>query len=256
MSHNQLAASLAAGKVLFGGWCTTPSSYNAELFAVLGFDYVGIDCQHGLIGRSDMTHMLSAVGHSPATPVVRVAANESHLIGAALDAGAEVVIVPMVNTPAEAAAAVAASKYAPEGGRSFGPARASSFLNRDATPAEVNRRTMCLPMIETIHAVEAVDEICDTPGLAGIYLGPVDLALSMGISVGYEPMPITHGAALEKVRQACLARGLVCGIHADSGASAYRYAEAGFHMVSIASDARLFRLSAEEQLSVARGGTR
>lgn len=251
MSTNSVAAALGAGRTVVGGWCTTPSAYNAELLAILGFDYVGIDRQHGLIDDSDMVHMLMAVGHTSATPVVRVAANEAHLIGRALDAGAEIVIVPMVNSRAEAEAALAASRYPPEGRRSYGPVRAAGFLNRDAGLAQVNREVLCLPMIETVEALEAVDEICDLPGLAGVYVGPVDLALSMGAPPGGQPPP-QHGDALERIRRTCAARGLVCGIHADGSETARRYQAAGFQMISISSDARLLRSAAEEQLAAVR----
>src|SRR3546814_4328978 len=103
MSQNKLRQHFAAGGDAIGGWCTTPSAFNAEMLAVAGFDYVCVDCQHGLIGYDAMVPMLASISRTGATPVVRVPFNHTPWMGQALDAGAEIIIVPMVNNRDDAA---------------------------------------------------------------------------------------------------------------------------------------------------------
>jgi len=241
---------LAAPEPAFGGWCTLGSQFSAELLGHVGFDYVCIDCQHGLIDYDAMWPMIQALRGTGAAPVVRVPFNQTHWPGKVLDAGAEGVIVPMVNTRDEAAAAAAACRYAPEGVRSFGPVRAGLLLGDD--PPAVNRRVVCLVMIETVRAVENADEICSTPGVDGIYVGPADLAVSMTGSLAAMGSK-EHADAIETVRLACDRHGVVPGIHTSGGAQAREYADAGFRMCTLTTDAAMLRSYAREQLGVARG---
>jgi 4-hydroxy-2-oxoheptanedioate aldolase len=235
-----------------GGWCVTGSALTAEAFAVEGYDYVGIDCQHGLIGYDSMVRLLTALGRTGTTPLVRVPANDAAWIGQALDAGAEGVIVPMVNSGPEAERAVAACRYAPGGTRSFGPIRASMFVDR-AGPDLLKQKMLCFAMVETADAVEHVEEICATEGLDGVYLGPYDLALSMGeSSTSSDEWSSNHARALELVFDCCRKNGIVAGIHALTSREAERYMAQGFQVVTIASDLGLFRMAARQQLAVAR----
>ncbi len=162
MSSQGLRSRWAAGETAFGGWCCLGSAFSAELLGSLGFDYVCVDCQHGLTGYDAMWPMVQALRGTGATPVVRAPANDGPWLGKALDAGAEAVIVPMVNSAEEALRAAAACRYAPEGVRSYGPVRAGLLLGDDA--AAVNRAVTCLVMIETVAAVAVADAICATPG--------------------------------------------------------------------------------------------
>src|SRR4051812_13135015 len=114
MTETSLRSRWEAGEPTVGGWCSIPSPISAELMSRAGFDWLCIDAQHGLMGYETMLGMIQAIGITRTPGLVRVAWNDPGLIGRALDVGAEGVIVPMVNSPEEAARAVSACRYAPE----------------------------------------------------------------------------------------------------------------------------------------------
>lgn len=240
----------AAGAGAIGAWCGIPAPFIAEIMATSGFDYVCIDTQHGLIDYAGMLSMLHAMARAPITPIVRVPANDWAAIGKALDAGAEGVVVPMVNSRAEAEAAVAACKYAPLGTRSVGPTRAS--LSVTGSYAEVNERIMCFAMIETAHALARAEEICATPGLSGIYIGPSDLALSLGVEPngGVEPGPLQE--AMVRILKACQAAGIIAGTHSAGGDAARRLLDLGFAMASLGGDTAMLRRGIAAELAAVR----
>jgi 4-hydroxy-2-oxoheptanedioate aldolase len=226
------------------------SPFAAELLGAEAFDYVCVDVQHGLVGYDRMWSLVQALRAGAATPIVRVPFNDTPWPGRAFDAGAEAVIVPMVNSRAEAEQAAAACRYAPEGVRSFGPVRAGLLLGDD--PPAVNREVMCFVMVETVRAVEAVDAICSTPGVDGVYVGPADLAVSMSGSLAAMGSK-EHFDATEVVRQACERHGIVPGIHTGGGAQARERAEQGFRMCTLGTDAAMLRQHARQQLALAQG---
>lgn len=234
---NLLKAKLGRGETAVGLSCALGSAQIAEEFALAGFDYVYIDQQHGLTSQDTLLEMLRAVARSSTTPLVRVAQNNAALIGQALDAGAEGIIVPMVNNAREAQQAVDACRYYPEGRRSWGPIRAKYGLGTD--PATVNREVLCLVMIETAEALANVDEIVQTAGVDGIYLGPADL----GISLGFAPLAFEQTtderqlAAIEQIRLACVRADRIMGISGDPR----NLAAAGFRMITAGMDATLMR---------------
>src|SRR5262249_37109199 len=186
------------------------------------------------------------------TPVMRVPYNHTPWPGKAFDAGAEVVIVPMVNSREEAETAVAACRYAPDGVRSFGPVRAGLLIGDD--PPTVNRTVSCFVMIESVRAVEDAASICSTPGVDGVYIGPADLAVSMsGVPAAMGSKE--HADAIEVVRQACERAGIIPGIHTGGGAQARAFGDMGFKMCSLATDAGLLRSKVVAELAAAREGT-
>jgi 4-hydroxy-2-oxoheptanedioate aldolase len=249
---NRLRHRLAEGLTAVGGWCTVGSAYNAEVLALAGYDYVCVDCQHGLVGYDAMVPMLASISRTDATPIVRVPFNHTPELGRALDAGAEGVVVPMVNSREDAERAAAACRYAPAGVRSFGPVRAGLYLNGGAAPEEVNREVLCLVMIETVEAVEAAEAICSTPGVDGVYVGPADLAISMGVAFGRDPLPAAHADAIAHVAKVCADAGIIAGIHTGGGADARAALESGFQMATVATDAALLRKIATAELAAAR----
>jgi 4-hydroxy-2-oxoheptanedioate aldolase len=244
----------AASEACFGAWCTTPSSLSAEVLAGEGFDYVCVDCQHGLIHYDAMWPMLQAMRYADTTPIVRIPFNDTSWFGKALDAGAQGVIVPMVNSRADAERAVAAARYPPLGVRSFGPVRSGMVVGSD--PDEVNREVLCIVMIETAEAVEGADQICSTPGVDGIYIGPADLAISLGVGLAKMFEAQVHVDAIDHVRETATGHGLIPGIHTGGGTQARGFADAGFRMCTLASDVTWLRQSAQAELLAARGGRR
>jgi 4-hydroxy-2-oxoheptanedioate aldolase len=242
----------AATEACFGAWCTTPSSLTAEVLAGEGFDYVCVDCQHGLIHYDAMWPMLQAMRYADTTPIVRIPFNDPPWFGKALDAGAEGMIVPMVNSRADAERAVAGTRYPPLGVRSFGPVRSGMVVGAD--PDEVNREVLCIVMIETAEAVDRADQICSTPGVDGIYIGPADLAISLGVGVAKMFEAQVHVDAIDHVRETATANGIIPGIHTGGGTQARGFADAGFRMCTLASDVTWLRQSAQAELLAARGG--
>ena len=237
---SDLRESWRAGRATFGAWSTTGSPLPAEILGLCGFDWVCVDLQHGLGGLESLAPNLQAISVTGAVPLVRVPANEPWVIMRALDLGAAGVVVPLVSSPEEAARAVAACRYPPEGLRSMGPVR----LSAPRPPAP-----LCLPMIETREGVESLEAICSTRGVDGLYVGPRDLALSHGLEAGDE-----LDALIARVVETCLRHGVPAGIHARSGESARAYAEAGFLFAAVASDRDLLARAATAELTAARGG--
>lgn len=246
---NRLREVWSQGKTAFGAWIMLSGPAGAEMIATMGFDYVCIDCQHGMIAYEGMRDILFTLSGIETTPIVRVPSNDAAWIGKALDSGAEGVIVPLCNSRADAERAAAACRYPPLGERSFGLARGHQSLGRN--PLETNREVLCLPMIETTQAVEEADEICTVPGVDGIYVGPSDLAISMGLPPMGEQPP-EHAEAIALVQKTCEAKGIVPAIQAFSGAEAKQRAEQGFRMVTVTADAAILALGALAELGTAR----
>ncbi len=229
-----------------------PDAFAAELVARAGYDYVCVDGQHGLADFSEMVSIFQATGAAGATPLARVLANDAGLIGRTLDAGALGVIVPLVNNAEEATRAVAACRYPPDGSRSYGPVRASEVVG--STVPEDLGEVLCFVMLETREGLEKVEEIAATPGLDGIYIGPADLALSLGLSPTMEITEKDHVEAVGRIQDACRRNGIATGIHCGAGGWARKHAEAGFEVVTVTMDTKLLTEAARRELEVARGG--
>jgi 4-hydroxy-2-oxoheptanedioate aldolase len=251
-STNALRTLLATGASAVGSWCATPSAYTAEILTSEAVDFVCFDCQHGLVDAGSLAALLAAV-RGTVTPLVRVPANDAAAIGRALDLGAGGVIVPMVATAAEAERAVAACRYPPGGIRSYGPSRAGLSLGTD--PVTLEAHAMCFVMIETPDAVGRAEEICDVPGLSGVYVGPADLAVGLGIKPSAMKDSAEHADAVEAIRAACDRAGRYAGIHTTDGADAHRRLAAGFRLCSLPHDGILLRAALRRELDAARGSS-
>jgi len=250
---NPLKQAWAEDRTAFGLWSVIPSSFSAEIFAKTGVDYVCVDQQHGVVGYDSMVPMFQAIRAEGTAPITRVLSNDPFLIMKSLDAGAWGVIVPLVNSAEDAARAASACRYPPQGIRSFGPVRAAGVIgSRD--PEKLGGEVLCLVMVETREALERVDEIASTPGVDGIYIGPADLALSLGLPPTLEIQEGEHAEAVTRIREACRKNGIAAGIHCPSGEWARKHAETGFDLVTVATDATLLRGAALHELTVARGG--
>jgi 4-hydroxy-2-oxoheptanedioate aldolase len=233
------------GGVTVGGWCAIPSAFSAELMGRSGFDWVCIDTQHGLVGYDQMALMLQALSIAGTPAFVRVPWNTPGDIMKALDAGAQGVIVPMVNSADEARRAVGAGRYPPDGYRSWGPIRAALGVD-GYSPASGNRRVVVAVMIETEAGVAAADEITAVPGVDAVYVGPNDLAVSHGMSPSADSFDEAHARIVERVLAACQRNGVVPGIHCGSIETAQRWRERGFRMFNVTSDAIFMRTGAAQ----------
>jgi 4-hydroxy-2-oxoheptanedioate aldolase len=251
--YQGFAARLRARETLIGYWIALDSPVSTERIGRLGFDYVAFDAQHGLIGYDGLLRGLMAVdAGGRAVGVVRVGANDQYLIGRALDAGAVAVIVPLIDNAEQAARAIQYTRYAPTGLRSYGPMR--SALRIGPNPAETHEQVAVLAMIETADGLANVEEICAVPGLAGVYIGPYDLRISLGGSTPTDPaLAEDFEAALRRIREAAIAAGVAAGIHTHSGAAAAQRLAEGFTFVSIASDLTHLEAAAQGHLAQAQG---
>jgi 4-hydroxy-2-oxoheptanedioate aldolase len=249
---------------LLNAWLSLPCAVSAEAMARQGYDCATVDLQHGLIGYETALAMLQALAGTGVIPIVRVPALDAAWIGRVLDAGALGVIVPLIETAAQAAALVAAARYPPLGARSYGPTRAA--LGRgDGYRDWSDRAIKCLAMIETREGFANRDAILATPGLDGVYVGPSDLALGLtgrAYRPGLDRTEPELEAAILAIRDSARAAGRLAGIQCADPAYAWRMAAEGFGLVTFGSDLRnLIRASAADvaafrsaQLAGAGGG--
>ncbi|GCE39777.1 aldolase [Rhodococcus sp. USK10] len=253
MSAQEFAARLRGRERIVGYWSVIDSPVSTEWLAHVGWDYIALDLQHGLIGYSGMVAGLTAIDASGSTVgMIRVESNDPTPIGRALDAGAAGVIVPLVNTADEAARAVASATYPPTGVRSYGPMR--SQLRIGPTPAEANRDTVVVVMIETPQGLANVEEICAVPGLDGVYVGPSDLRLAVGGAHPNDPsVDDEFEAAVERVREAAAAAGIAAGIHTPDGSVAARRLAEGYTFATVASDLTHLKAASAAHLKAATG---
>ena len=199
-------------KPSIGTWMSMAHPSIAEIFAMAGYDWVVIETEHTAIDVSEVLRMVIAIEQRGSIPLVRLASVDPVQAKAVLDSGAAGVIVPMVNTKAEAELAVAMTKYPPMGTRGVGLARAQGYgVDFDAYVKNANRDTLVIVQIEHIDAVNNIDEILSVPGIDGTFIGPYDLSMSLGI-----PGQLTHPLVIEakeRVLKAVLKKGLAAGIH-------------------------------------------
>jgi 4-hydroxy-2-oxoheptanedioate aldolase len=185
----------------------------------------------------------------PVTKLVRVPWNEPGIVGKVLDGGAYGVICPMVNTREEAQALVSYCRYPPKGQRSNGPIRASMYGVAGTYQQTANDEILVIPMIETRQAVENIDEILDVPGIDAIYVGPADLAFSLGKTPKLDTEDAEQLGMYEVVLAACRNRGIYPGIHCADPAYAARMIRMGFRLTTIANDSGLMAKAAREAVA-------
>ena len=251
MRENSALTAWRNGQQTIGCWLSIDNAYTAELIANLGFDWICVDLQHGLIDYTDLKSILPAISTSQTVPIVRVPWNEPYEIMKVLDAGAYGVIVPMINNAEEAASAVSACRYPPDGLRSFGPVRAALYGGRGYA-AESNGQIACIVMIETREGIDNLEEIVSTPGVDGVYIGPSDLALALGLPpTGDNDTPI-HAETVAHIQEVCQKHKVAPGIHTSSLSYAQRYLKQGFQFVTLGTDSSFMARAASQELKAAR----
>lgn len=222
------------GKPVFGYSLHLGSPLVAEIVCQSAPDFIMIDNQHGSWGPDSTIAALSAIEGSAATPMARVARNDYTMIGRLLDEGMLGIIVPMVHTAADARAASDACHFPPRGARSWGWSRASIY-GADY-PDWIDEQVFLAVQIESIQAVENAEAILATPGVDGCWIGPSDLALSMGIHPGQRDQSDEHARALERVVAACRNTGKIAGLAAASPTDAAARAKNGYQFLVADSD--------------------
>lgn len=241
----------ANGGIAYGSWCGFGNLGVAESIAAVDYDFNCLDTQHGGMAYETSLDLLHVIDRAVGTPTVRVPWNEPGVIGKSLDAGANAIIVPMVNTVEQAQAAVSYAFYGPKGARSWGPVRAS-MRSAGHTPATANEANILIPMIETNEAMTNLDSILAVDGVDAIYVGPADLSITLGLPPGNNDGMPAFDEALAFIVERCNNAGVVAGIHANPGL-AERRAEQGFRMITVGHDSVLLRASLSSALNESRG---
>lgn len=237
---------------LVGYWIALDNPVGTERIAGLGYDYIGVDGQHGVMQQPGwQTAMLAIDARHRSAGIIRVPSPDPVAIGVALDAGARGVIAPMVQTPEQALTVARACRHHPTGTRSLaGPVRAE--LRMGSVPAEIDDQIASIVMIETAAALENLEAICATEELDAIYVGPADLSAALGARWFGDPTT-THAleAALARVTNAARQAGIACGIHVLDGDSAAKRLTEGFTFATVSSDITHLQQTAAAHLAAA-----
>lgn len=249
---NRFKTALSTGKPLAGLWSAFASPTVAEVLAFSSADWVLIDMEHGPSDVAQVMVQLQAMAAAPAAALVRVSSDDSVLIKRVLDVGAETILVPFIDTAEQAADVVAATRYPPLGRRGMATMTRAGRFGRNPNYLKEAADMVCtIVQIETPTAVENAAAIAAVPGIDAIFVGPSDLAASMGYpgNSGHADVEAAVNAALAAAKAA----GKPVGTFAKSADDARRRFDQGFQFVTVAADVRLLVQSAEEALRVARG---
>jgi 4-hydroxy-2-oxoheptanedioate aldolase len=241
----------AAGGAALNAWLSLGAA-GAGVLAAAGFDAVTLDLQHGRADVESTGGAAAAILAAGAVPFVRLRWNDAGLVMRALDLGARGVICPMVDAREQAEAFVRACRYPPLGARSYGPVVAPFGGGREHTEA-ANAAVLAFAQIETAEGLANVREIAAAPGLDGLYVGPADLSLTLGLSTFADLEDPVMRDALEAVVAASEAAGIVAGVHAPGVARASAMIERGFRFVGAAGDEELLAAAAADTLRRLRG---
>jgi 4-hydroxy-2-oxoheptanedioate aldolase len=251
-----LAKRLHAGETIFSGWCGLPYPLVAEALARDGFPAVTIESQHGLWDVAGILHGIAAVRQGGAAPIVRVPLGDFALVSRALDFGAEGIIAPMINTPADARAFAAAAKFPPVGERSWGPHRAMSLggvAEMNTYLREANDHVITLAMIETRTALQNFDAIIGTPGIDGFFLGPSDLSIALSDGKNVDPMSKDVDAELDRMIAGAQKAKKIPGAYCHSAERAAALSKRGFTFLAVMSDLAMLRAGAAAAMKVLKG---
>lgn len=251
MIKNKTKARLKAGEAVVGSWLGVPSAISARFMAQLGFDYLCVDMEHLPIGIESATAMFATIAASGVTPIARVPWNTPENIKRVLDCGAAGIVVPMVNTKAEAEAAIAAAKYPPQGIRSVGGAlHALNFQTDPATYySKANDEILVVLQAESPEGVANADEIMSLPGVDAVFIGPNDLLSMMHKTPRMECDDPQFVEALDHIQKTAAKYGIASGIHTANHEACNRRIQQGFRFMAIASDARFLVAGAQAEIS-------
>lgn len=250
MRTNTLNEIRAQGRMALNAWVSVGSGYLAEVLGHCGFDAVTVDLQHAPFGFDTAVHLLQAISSSPAIPLARSSSNQLAEINKLLDAGAYGVICPLINSVDEAASLARACRYPPRGDRSFGPSRGLTYGGKDYA-SHADDEIMSLAMIETTTGLESVEKILEIEELSGVYIGPSDLGLAMGLGSSAWPHP-TIVQATQHILQAARQRGKYVGIFSGTNAMDADLKAMGFDLITPGNDIQQLRTGVQSRLDSLR----
>ena len=243
---NPVVVKLRSGEPSVGAWLSLCSPVAAEAMAHVGWDWLVVDVEHSHVGFDTMVNCFRAIQLGGAAPMARVPWNDTIWIQRTLDAGALGLVVPMVNTAEDAKQVVSNMRYATKGQRSFGGSRVAPYIDGDYR-AWADDNLAIIVMIETAQAVENAEAILSVEGVVSCFIGPSDLALSLGVR---DQGPGTkHEAAIMEVLAAAKKTGKAAGKHCRNSAEVTLRIGQGFQFLALSSDAALMRKGAREEFS-------
>src|SRR5689334_16065254 len=248
MKTNYVRAKLQQGQPSVGTWLTLPDPLAARMMARVGFDWLTVELEHTPTNLETAATIFAIVSASGSVPLVRVPWNTGENIKRVLDTGAWGIVVPMVNSRAEAEAAVAAARYAPRGSRTIGgQLHAINFETDPSTYyAKANDEILVVLMAEHVKAIEKADEIFSVPGIDAVFIGPNDLSHSMGKAPTFESADREFTDAIDHILKICKKYGLAPGIHVADEAAAQRRMKEGFQFIAVGSEAGMMLSKAQE----------
>jgi 4-hydroxy-2-oxoheptanedioate aldolase len=250
MTPNHALAKLRRGETVVGSWLAIPSPVSARFMAGLGFDYLTVDMEHQPIDIETAAMMFAVIAAAGVTPIARIPWNTPENIKRVLDCGAQGIVVPMVNTRAEAEIAVAAAKYPPQGIRSVGGSLHA--LNHQTDPAtyyaRANDEVLVVLQAESPQGVRNAAEIMSLEGVDAVFIGPNDLLCQMGHTPQMESDAPEFVEALAHIRETASRFGVAPGIHTANSEQCGRRMGEGFRFMALASDARFLVAGAQADL--------
>jgi len=248
MRPNAVRQALKAKQPSVGTWLSLGSITAARFLARAGFRWLTVDIEHTLVDWETATHMFAAIADAGCVALARVPSNRHDHIKRALDNGAQGIVVPMVNSRAEAEAAVAAALYPPSGTRSVGGSVHALSFDTDATDyyAHANDELLIVLQCEHIQAVENADSIFSVPRIDAIFVGPNDLAASMRGKDGKPPRAEATAEAMKHILETCRKHGVAPGLHCGSAQEALRRIEEGWQFLAVGSELRMMLNGANE----------
>ncbi|VVE90001.1 4-hydroxy-2-oxoheptanedioate aldolase [Pandoraea bronchicola] len=256
---NIFKQAIARGERQVGLWLGLATPYAAELCAGSGFDWLVIDGEHAPNDLRTMLATLQAVAPYPTHPVVRLPQGDATLIKQVLEIGATTLLVPMVESAAMARALVSAMRYPPQGTRGVGSglARSSRWNRYENYLHAANETTCLLAQVETADALAQVDDIAAVDGVDGVFIGPADLAASMGY-LGQATHPEVRKAiedGIARIRRAGKAAGILC----VDEALAHHYLDLGVTFIAVGIDTTLLASASRSlaaKFTIGNGQTR
>jgi 4-hydroxy-2-oxoheptanedioate aldolase len=237
---NHIKDTLAAGNLSLGSWLNLGSPLSAEVMAAAGFQWLAVDTEHTAFDLGLVAHTFRAVEARGAIPLARAWDHDPTTAARLLDAGAWGLVFPHVSTPDQAAGLARSMRYPPRGSRSMGTGRCTTIASDYYQVA--NDQVLCIPQIEDMQGIENAEAIAGVEGVDIGFLGPGDLALSMGVMAGHPD----HEAALQRFLEGCQRAGKPCGIPVSDAAAARRRIDQGFQFIDLSNDLRLLDATARQ----------
>jgi 2-keto-3-deoxy-L-rhamnonate aldolase RhmA len=238
--QNDIKERMRRGEVTKGIFALSASSIVVEAFSTMPIDWILVDCEASPATNHDVIHMFQALSGSAVSPMIRVAELSQHLIEHALDLGARGILVPKIHSGAMARRVVESACFPPKGQRGINPVRSSGyFADVPGYLRTANHCILCMVQIESREAVDRVDEIARVDGIDVLFIGPGDLASSLG-QPGEVTGPVMD-AAIRRVLESTIANGKIPGIFAYSSELARKYIGEGFRFVAVGNDVKIMK---------------